>query len=217
MNEQTQNNNPAFLHQFTAGAILPLVQSLITAVIMFVVIFILAWIVFDALDPLKPAAIISVVTLLVTWLSRQKMWISLASLELMTGIDINQDGVIGEPIAQDGQDEKVSTVWIDLRKVGLKGSYSNSKFPLPKGVTEEHLAQIAHDMFILGKTFAETELSGTGRISLPKFRQLRGVMERQSLCEKTGTASNAPYELTDEGEAWLKQYLPSPTPSDDDL
>lgn len=203
-----------FLHTPSAGVITPLAQALTTAVIVFVSIYVIAWVVFDSLDPHKPAVIISAISLLFMWTSRMRMWSSLVThIETMTGIDINNDNRIGEQ--DDNEEPRVSRVRIELSRV-IDGHYSASSFDLPKGVTEDHLAQIAHDIFILGRTFAETELSGPGKISLPKFRQLRGVMERQELCEKIGTASNAPFELTDQGEAWLKQYLPSPPPSEAD-
>lgn len=207
-------NTPArdtteFLHRYTAGALLQFVQSFITGVLTFVTVYAIALIVFNAIDPYKPALLLGVITLLGTWIMRQRLWITLATqaLEHATGIDINNDGVIGAPVEDDPQ---VQRIRIELSKIGTNGHYSRSGFELPKGVTNEHLAGMAHDLFILGKSFAETELSGTGKISLPKFRQLRAVMERQGLCEKIGAASNAPFELTDIGEEWFRNYLPSP-------
>lgn len=203
-------NEKQYLHQVTPGALLPLYQTLITAIIVFASVYVVAWVVFDSLDPHKPATILAVMSMLVMWLTRMRMWGSLVThIENATGLDINNDNRIGD--GEEDEERRISRVRIELSRV-IDGHYSVASFDLPKGVTEEHLAQIAHDMFILGKTYAETELSGPGRISLPKFRQLRLVMERQGLCEKIGTASNAPFELTDQGEAWLKQYLPSPPP-----
>lgn len=212
----TDNNERIQLHQFTPGALLPLLVSLITALIVFAAVWLIAQIVFDALDPHKPAVLLASLSLLYMWITRMRLWTNLAQWERLTGLDLNHDGQIGEAKAQAEAEEepRVSRVRIELSKID-NGHYSASSFDLPRGVTEEHLGQIAHDLFVLGRSFAETELSGTGRISLPKFRQLRAVMERQALCEKTGAASNAPFELTDAGEAWLKQYLPSPAPSEE--
>lgn len=207
----TQPTEKEFLHQRTPAVITPLLQTLITAVIVFSLTYSIAWVVFDLLDPYKPALVLAMIALMWTWTNRQKMWMSLAQWERITGIDLNNDGMIGDQVIE--EEPQVHKIRIELSKVGRDGHYSSSSFNLPKGVTDEHLQQIAHDMFVLGKSFAEAELSGTGKISLPKFRQLRAVMEQQSLCEKIGTANNASFELTDIGEAWLEQYLPSPTPS----
>lgn len=216
MNTQpAPTNEKQFLHQYTPGALLPLLQSFITSIITFLLVFVLMWMVFDVLDPHKPALVIALIVLLISWVSRQKMWVTLAQLERWTGLDLNNDHKIADEPIEEVQ-PKTSTVYIDLRKISRDGGYSNSKFPLPKGVTEEHLAQIARDMFTMGRTFTETQLSGPGKISLPKFRQLRAVMKTQGLCEKIGTADNADFELTDEGEAWLRSYLPSPAPSEED-
>lgn len=199
------------LHQFTAGALLPLLVALVTGALVFVAIYVSAW-TFNVLDPHRWATTPAVLAMLLMWITRMRLWSTLAQWERWTGIDINNDGRIGEVEQAPAEDDapRVSKVRIELSKV-QEGRYSMTSFDLPRGVTEEHLAQIAHDMFILGRSFAETELSGTGKISLPKFRQLRAVMERQMLCEKIGTASNARFELTDDGEAWLRSYLPSPT------
>lgn len=205
-NSQTKTD----LHQFTPGALLPLLVALVTGVLVFVAIYVSAW-TFGSLDPHRWATTPAVIAMLYMWVSRMNLWKTLAQWERWTGIDINNDGQIGEDQPSAEEEPRVSRVRIELSKI-QDGHFSASSFDLPKGVTEEHLAQIAHDMFILGRSFAETELTGTGKISLPRFRMLRAVMERQSLCEKIGSASNAKFELTDEGEAWLKQYLPSPPP-----
>lgn len=208
MNQQAIPTNKADLHQITPGALLPLLVSLVTGTLVFIAIFVSAW-TFGALDPHRWAIIPSVLAMLLMWMTRMRLWSTLVRLEHWTGVDLNRDGHVGEEVEED--EPRVSRVRIELSKIKDDGHYSVSSFDLPKGVTEEHLAQIAHDLFVLGKSFAENELTGTGKISLPKFRQLRAVMERQALCEKTGSASNAPFALTEEGEAWLRQYLPSPT------
>lgn len=203
-----------YLHNYTPGAMLPLTQALISGALVFVGVLVINWIVLDLLDPYKPALVLAVITTIATWTTRMRLWNQLANLERMTGLDINKDGRIGD--AEEVQDinPEIHRIRIQLTRIGEDQHLQISNFDLPKGITNEHLETLAYDIFVARKPFTETECSGPGKMSMPKFRMLRAVMEQQELCER-GTSNKI--ILNQAGEKWLRNYLnTSPPPPMDD-
>lgn len=86
-----------YLHSTQSGALLPFVQSLITAVSLAGAVLAIAWLLKRA-DYYKFAIATFAVILPVSWLWMLGRWSRLtAPLEKITGWDINGDGKIGEP------------------------------------------------------------------------------------------------------------------------
>src|SRR3972149_595670 len=86
-----------FLHTFLAGALLPLVQSTITAV-MAGIGTLTALYLFGAIDLLKPSLIITGIVWVFTWLYLQRRWLNLTSFESFMGVDLNSSANIGTPM-----------------------------------------------------------------------------------------------------------------------
>jgi len=197
-----------FLHTFTAGALLPFTQATITALLIFTGTFVIAWIVFDMIDPVKPAIIFAVIAWVVTWLTRQRLWISLAMFERVTGIDLNQDGVIG-----DEQEPPQPTV-IRIDDVKTNGHYQSNTYSLP--ASEEQLIRLAHGLINQGKSLSRREWTTRSNVfSDSEWRALQSEMIKCGLIELPNDRSrpNAGYELTRSGRALMDHYaaLSSPT------
>src|SRR3970282_3014401 len=77
-----------FLHTFLAGALLPLVQSTITAV-MAGIGTLTALYLFGAIDLLKPSLIITGIVWVLTWLYLQRRWLNLTSFDSFLVVDLN--------------------------------------------------------------------------------------------------------------------------------
>lgn len=191
------------LHNTEAGVKVPFSQALISGVISGVAALIIAF-VLEVLDPWKPALVMfALVTPLVWFLSRRN-WVGLVNrVETWTGLDLDQDGDIGE--------DRVTH--IDLTsKVGA--TRRTQKLAIP--ATEEQLRRLAVGI-LGGVTFAERNWTGRGRpFSIDQFRELRDYLEKAELLTKSNDKSNNQgFALTAKGRAMLAHYLPHPGEEDD--
>jgi hypothetical protein len=186
-----------FLHTFLAGALLPLVQATITAVMAFIGTMTLLYI-FNAIDLLKPALITASVVWVLTWLYLQRRWLNLTAFERMTGIDINGDGQIGKPA------KNSEPLVIRLDQVGSNGHYRSQTMALD--VTTEQLRILAQGL-LNGDSFGERKWTGSGKpFSSRQFRNLRSVWLKRGLLEVVSDKDGRQgFDFTDEGWATLEK------------
>lgn len=199
-----------FLHTYTAGAMLPLTQASITALLVFVGSLVIGYFVFDIIDPSKPAIILAVIAWIGTWLSRQRMWAYLATFERVTGIDINNDGVIG-----DAEDKpKRDPIIVRIDEVN-NGHYKSNTHEFPDWLTDEQLATLARGLINLNRPFSRREWTTRSRLfSDDQYRELQSFFIRHGLIEPSGKTSRGGFELTNAGRAAMTEFAdvpPSPT------
>lgn len=209
---QPTNTEKQFLHTYTAGAMLPLTQASITALLVFIGSFVVAYFVFDAIDPVKPALVLAVVAWIGTWLTRQRLWINLASFERMTGIDINNDGIIGEAEPTPKRDPIV----IRIDEVSSKGSYQSSTHVFPEWLSDEQLTSLANGLINLHRPFSRRQWTEINRVfSDDDYRDLQSWMIKHGMIELSGSKPNSGYKLSRTGLAAMKQYAPPLSPTED--
>lgn len=189
-----------FLHSLTAAVYVPLSQSAVTGVVVFVATLIISWIATYA-PMVMLSAILGIITFASMWVALQWRWLTLTNIERMTHLDLNRDGVIGEkPVKK----EKAVTV-IRFEKVD-HGNYSARIVNLP--ASEEQLRILA-DGFEHGTPFTDRAYSGSGKpFSIAEFIMLRRAMEKAGLVEQVSEKDpRQGYRLTAEGEEWKNSYL----------
>lgn len=198
-----------FLHTYTAGAILPLTQASITAFLVFIGSFVVATFVFDAIDPLKPSVVFAVIAWIGTWMMRQKLWTTLASFEQWSGIDINNDGVIGSDEPQPKRDPIV----IRIDDVSAGGHYQSNTHIFPDWLTDDQLATLANGLINLNRPFSRREWTVRSRLfSDGQYRELQSFLIKHGMIETSSDkSSNGGFVLTRAGRAAMEQLLPSPT------
>lgn len=198
---QTSYAERQFLHTFVAGVLLPLGQAFTTGLILFIATLTLAVIVFDVVDPFKPALVIGISTFAFTYLFLQRRWLSLTAIENVLQMDLNNDDVIGEP----------QTVRIQLEDVKENGHYHVDIVDLP--VSAEKLATLAAGL-LNGLPCSEKQWTGKDRpFSSQEFRALKAEMVKHGLLAYVNPrAPLQGYALTKPGRAVMKHYIPSPTP-----
>ncbi len=199
-----------FLHTYTAGAMLPLTQASITALLVFVGSLVIGYFVFDIIDPMKPAIILAVIAWIGTWLSRQRMWTYLATFERVTGLDINNDGVIG-----DVEDKpKRDPIIVRIDEVN-NGHYKSNTHEFPDWLTDAQLEELAHGLINLNRPFSRREWTTRSRLfSEPQYHELQSFFIRHGLIEASGKTSHGGFELTNAGRAAMTEFAdvpPSPT------
>lgn len=210
-NAQSQNvtpitppvENKEYLHTSTAGAGLPFAQAIITGVLMFVGTWLLGWLIFDLTDPIKPAVILSVVTVIAVWLWRLLQWANLTNIENLTGLDLNRDGVVGT------KEPEVIRIKMSQLNDGRNGaSYQSSEMDLP--VTRVQLETLARGM-LGGMPFSERVWAGPGKpFSSNEYRMLRSVMIRRELLELANEKDpRQGYALTEKGWSVMGYFEPA--------
>lgn len=192
-----------FLHSFIAGAVLPLVQALITAILLAVLWYACAVIFFDAMDALKISGGVFIVALVVCWLSLQKRWLSLTSIETLLNVDLNKDKVIGkvEPVR----------VRVELQEVKDNGHYQVEIVDLPG--SPEKLRTFSQGL-MAGTPASEKYWTGSGKLfSTMEFRTLKNEMVRRGLMAYVSAKDpRQGHELTKAGRAVARRLASlSPT------
>jgi len=193
-----------FLHTYQAGVGLPLAQAFVTALLIGLIVFVVAILVFDALDPFTPAGIAGIGVLVAGWLFAQRRWLTLTEIEKALNRDLNNDKVIGEP----------KTVRVQVTEIKDNGHiHIDSIFDLPY---PDKLPTFAQGV-LNGLPITEKEWSPLkdGKLfSLGQIRNLLTVMKIKKLL----TVTKQGHQLTRSGKAVMKQLAasPSPTPSEND-
>ena len=211
-----------YLHTFLVGAMLPLVQAVITAV-MAGIGTLTVLLLFDAMDVWKPALVVSAITCVLTWLYLQRRWLTLTSLEKLTGLDLNNDKQIGEPVKA----PQVVRIQVDRLEHGHIRQMILGDLP----VSKENLRILANGL-LMGRPFSEREWTGTGKPFSSgadgTFRPLRSAMLKHELLEmRSGKDNRVGFDLTDSGWALMEKFgdllpeqefrsAPAATPQHDD-
>ena len=190
-----------FLHTYLAGALLPLVQASITAVMVMLGSVALLYL-FNAIDLFKPTFILGVFTWIVTWLYLQRRWLNLTALERALNMDINGDGHIGQMAP------KPETV-IRLDEVKDNGHYQSFTYKLP--ISDEQLIMLADGLINRHRPMSRREWTPKANgFSDDEYRELQSAMLKFGLLEPVG----AGFDLTRPGRAMMRHYASlSPTPT----
>lgn len=175
-----------YLHTLIAGAVLPFIQATTFAAVIFVAVWVIAAVVFNAMDPHKPAAFIAAVAW--AWFLNRlfRHWLSLTTptqiIERVIQKDINGDGVIG-PKPQAPAKEEPRVVNIRLDKITSDNHYQSDLINFP--CDDEQLFKLAYGLTNDPPlTFAERYWTGAGKpFSTNEFRAVIAVMEKHGLCE----------------------------------
>ena len=189
-----------FLHTFLAGAFLPLVQASITAVMVGIGTFILLYLIGSTMR-LKPALIVASIVWIVTWLYLQRRWLTLTSLEQITGLDLNQDGQIGQPVK--GHEQLI----IRLDEITKDQHYRSRT--IDSVISKEKLTIVARGL-LDGIPFAERRWTGDGKpLSINEFRSLRSMWLKHGLLEVVSDKDHRQgFDFTAEGWAVLEKLSP---------
>jgi len=200
-----------YLHTAQAGALVPLIQSGITGLLVaLIVLVVLTW--QDVQDWYVYVMLTWLIVWLLAWWQLQRHWFSLTTVERLTGLDINQDGYVGEVV-----ETPAHVVRVDLRTVDQAGQYHADRgIELP--VTESQLADLA-PLFLAGR-MGERDLAGHG-VGVNTIRSLKGALRKRGIIAYVNP--NAPTQgdkLTPAGRAVMRHFaglslLPLPSPSDE--
>jgi hypothetical protein len=197
------------LHNLTAGAWLPIVQSFFTGFVSGMLTLVIAS-VLRARSPWNWVAGVFAVAWALAWFQHEKHWFSLTALEQVTGIDLNRDGVIGAP--QSVPEERIIHVHMDEIK---GGSYSQTRFDLP--ASESQMEELAIGILLQGKSFSHRKwtVGKDAPFSDDEFRKLRReFIQRELVQVAKGSNASQGFILTAAGEKLLKEFLPeAPSPT----
>lgn len=193
-----------FLHTYIAGALLPLLQAVITGFVMMALTVTLLWL-WDVVDILKPAITVGVVAAVVMWVVLQARWLNLTRLEHMLGVDLNRDGMIGG-------ERELKTIRVQLDKVTERGHMQQWKqFDLP--ISHDQLIKLATGT-LQGIPFSERKWTGPGQpFSSQQFRQLRSeAIKRELLVPVSGEDHRQGFAWTEDAMNFFEQVTKdSPT------
>lgn len=198
-----QSNSKAFLHTLGAAAWVPLAQALITGamVTLALIFFTIAW---NVRNWFTWSLGIGLVTALAVWMYSMRHWFSLTKLELLTGLDLDNSGAVGDekPVAT----SEPQTVKVTLNRISADGHFSGEYFDLPG--TMEQMKLLA-DGLLNGAPFTTREWTGDGKVySAEGFQKLRKEMLRRGLIELASEKdARQGYVLTDDGSQFMANIL----------
>jgi hypothetical protein len=201
----------AYLHNMTAGAWLPLMQSVISGLVAGVAVLAVGlagrW-----RSPWADAGIVAALVVGLSWLVMARHWLSLTALERLTGLDLNHDGRVGEPEEQETQPTREPDfVRVQVDHVTAAGHVGESQiFNLP--ATREQLAALAAGVLRDGLTFSERVWTGQGKpFSVDGWRSLRSeFIKRGLLALVSAKDPRQGYVLTLAGRHVLESFLEEP-------
>lgn len=203
---KSQHAEREYLHTMSAGAFLPFMQASIMALVVFIVTYAISLIVFDAVDPHKPALLFGAISWL--WMLYRLFghWLKLTTVEQVFGVDINGDGVIGSSVNDPSKTNDEAKV-IRIQLVKENGHVSDT-LELP--CDDEQLSKLAKGL-LNGLPFTESFWTGKGKpFSTNTFRELRDVMMKRALCEYINAGEpRQGIKLTDEGKR-IMEYFAAP-------
>lgn len=198
-----------YLHTLSAGALLPFMQASIMAVVVSIVTYAIASLVFNAIDPHKPALLFGALAWLWMLYRLFRHWLTLTAIEQVFNQYFDGDGVIGssEPVAQKHEASPV----IRIQLVKDNGHVSDT-LELP--CDDEQLSKLAKGL-LNGLPFTEFFWTGKGKpFSTNAFRELRDVMMKRGLCEYVNPSQpRQGIRLTDEGKSVMKVFAAPHSPT----
>lgn len=127
---QQQHSERAYLHTMIAGAFLPFFQSLMLGLVVTIATWLIAALVFDVIDPHKPAILCGVLAWATMLWRLLRHWINLTTIERVIGVDLNRDGVIGDDDQPEAEEEAPQVLRVQLIK---ENGHISDTFDLPGG------------------------------------------------------------------------------------
>jgi uncharacterized membrane protein YeaQ/YmgE (transglycosylase-associated protein family) len=200
--EVVQPDARPYLHTIEAGATLPLFQSLIWGVIT----GLLAMVISAAYKQTLMQVVLWMIGAFlggfgIAWMTYQRHWFKLASLEQLLNSDLDGDGVIGEESPQPSIHVRVDEVAVD----GI--AHHSIYFDLP--ASEEQMRSLAFGI-LAGVPFSEGHWTGRNQpFSTRQFRTMRAeLIKRGVLMAVNPSAPAQGYQFNAAGRAILRYYCP---------
>lgn len=196
------------LHGLRAGVVVPISQALVTGIL----VWIITALVFykqGAQDWYFWATIFAVLVIFGQWLFGLAIWQRLIRLvELHAQVDIDQDGMVGEPAITQTAPTSVRVEFTESSGGGF-GSTAFIDLPYP-----DRLPALASGL-ISGRGFTVANWVGQsrGRLFTPgEFVELRGIfLDHKWIAPNNPHDETRGYSLTKAGAAVMRNLSPSPT------
>lgn len=212
--QTTTTSDRQYLHTFGAGVFLPLTQASITALVVTIATWVIVWMVFDLIDPHKPAFFLGIVVWVWQWTKLQRHWFSLTAIRNAIH-DLADDGRLNNSYQPEAEEEaQPEVIRIQLIK---ENGHIGETIDLP--ADRESLGVLARGL-INGMPFSERFWTGRGKpFSTNTFRALKDAMMKRGLCEYISASDpRQGIQLTEDGRTVMKKFaLPhSPTEETED-
>ncbi|MBI5950186.1 MAG: hypothetical protein HY865_00900 [Chloroflexi bacterium] len=217
---QSAHAERQYLHTMVAGALLPFAQASITALVIAVGVWVIAFFIFDMMDSYKSFIVSFALTWVFVFLRLQRHWLSLTTIERIMQRDINNDGVIGEAPKVEAKPRRIV---IQLDQVKENGHYQpgdiSSRIEFPG--TSEQLEAFAQGM-VNGMPITDRAWSGDGKLYTgQEWREMKAEMfkkhgDREPLIEYVNPENKKHgIRLTATGRKFFEEVIAdnSPTPS----
>ena len=159
-----------------AGAWLPVVQSLVTGVIVFVIVIVIGlaarW-----RDPLTVAGVIGVIAWGLAWFGHVSHWFQLTRLSPGSEIDPGEEPDSNSPLTS-----QPPTVKVIVSELAANGRLSGESHYWTFPGTPSQLAELSRGLLEENQPFSEKTWCGAGRpFSLNTFRELRAEFIKRGL------------------------------------
>jgi hypothetical protein len=204
----TQKQEREYLHTVSAGAVLPFMQATGFALVIFIAVWVIVAVTFNAMDPHKPALLFAVIAwVAMLWrLFRHWLRLTMPVIEYVAR-DLADDGMLNNSAQPAAEEEPLKVIRIQIIK---DNGHVSSDIPLPGD--REALGLLARGL-LNGMPFSESMWTGKGKpFSTKTFRALREVMRSNGLAQYVNDAEpKQGMRLTDEGRQ-VMETLASPTP-----
>lgn len=154
-------------------------------------------------DPWMAGLIVGMLGMVGMWLLLQRNWVKMTTIERLTGLDLNRDGVVGK-----AEPQQVRRVRVQVDRETEAGHIGVSRiFDLP--ASSEQMTALADGLLTGGMRFSVREWCGQGHpFSMAEFHALRQEMLRRGMIESVSDKDNrVGYKLTNEGRQVLQEFL----------
>jgi hypothetical protein len=205
-------NDRRYLHTLTAGAWLPVIQSLITGVIVALVVLVIAYQV-RGRSPWTWSLVIGCLSMVGCWFALAGHWYRLTDLESLTGLDLNRDGRIGEIDSSLLSHNRRDEVRVYVSEITSNGHVTGNQNILNFPCSSNQLVQLSEGL-LAGVPLAERSWTGSGQpFSITGFRAVRSEMIKRGLVSLASSKdSRQGYVLTLAGRHILAGVLDELTP-----
>jgi len=196
---------PITYQSMTVGVWLPVVQALVTGIILGVAAFVLAILAGSgALIALRWMGGVFVISTCIIWLSRYIHWTKAVQfMELMFHRDLDHDTYIGAP---------VPVIDVLLHHHDASGNRTDTS-RRSYSASQEQMQDLSIGILRFNKPFSEKVWSGRGRsFSQNGLKRLREELTKDGLVASAGKGPNASYEFTQDGLDMLAAFLPEDSP-----
>ena len=210
MSEQIKGPNSE-LHTILAAALIPLIQSLLTGLVVSIVSFAIA-LTFGKENPWSWLLWGFLLPVVGVWVFSIRRWFKLTDwlpyAEKVTNIDINRDGQIGKAIER----PEPKKMTITVRDIRDQGSLSVMKYELP--ASNEQVLAFAEGI-AQGISLAEANWIGPSNpFTRDEYRAFRGELIRRRWVELANHKStNHGFQMTRAGQAVMREIVKTYSPT----